>query len=449
MRKNCTLLQTTLLAFLLFLGFETAKAETFEVDGIYYSILSDESEGTIGTVEVVIRGGGEGYAGDIILPETVNIAGKSYAVTSIAGSAFSRCNELTSVVIPNSITTIGSYCFEESPKLTTIIIPNSVTTIKRRAFNNSVGLTSITIPSSVTSIGDFLFYGCNALTSIVVEEGNTVYDSRENCNAIIETETGQLIAGCQSTVIPNSVTGIGMGAFSKQQGITNVTIPNSVMSIGQSAFSQCSNLTSVSIPNSVTTIERCAFELCGFSNITIPNSVTKFGHRAFGECSNLKTLYCYANWFLPGVSLFPNTPVEKATLYVPYHQIELYKADREWGKFGTILPITHKVTYMVDGEEYATDSVGYGAPITPMENPTKEGYTFSGWNEIPGIMPEHDVVVTGSFKSSGIEEVTTDTRVDVYNLQGIKVQEQVLVTDLEKILPQGVYIVKGKKLVVK
>jgi hypothetical protein len=120
-----------------------------------------------------------------------------------------------------------------------------VTSIGGSAFWECFGLTSITIPNSVTSIGDSAFYGCTGLTSIVVENGNSKYDSRNNCNAIIETASNTLIAGCNNSIIPNSVTSIGDFAFYGCSGLTSITIPNSVTSIGNGAFWGCSGLTSI------------------------------------------------------------------------------------------------------------------------------------------------------------------------------------------------------------
>ena len=100
------------------------------------------------------------------------------------------------------------------------------------------------------------------MTTISVESGNTVYDSRNNCNAIVESATNTLMFGCKNTIIPNSVTSIGERAFEDCDGLTSITIPNSVTSIGEGAFYSCDGLTSISIPNSVTSIGEYAFEYC-------------------------------------------------------------------------------------------------------------------------------------------------------------------------------------------
>ena len=153
--------------------------------------------------------------------------------------------------------------------LTSASIPNSVTTIGNAAFHSCTGHISITIPNSVTSISQAIFNNCIGLTTIKVDSGNTVYDSRNNCNAIIETATNTLIAGCKNTVIPNSVTTIGDYAFNLCTGLTSIIIPNFVTTIRQYAFGGCSGLTSITIPNSVTTIGNYTFSGCsGITSIT-------------------------------------------------------------------------------------------------------------------------------------------------------------------------------------
>ena len=213
------------------------------------------------------------------------------SVTSIGSHAFSYCSGLTSVIIPNSVTSIGENAFYGCSGLTSVTIPNSVTSIGGSAFSGCSGLTSVTIPNSVASIDHYAFGNCSGLTSIIVGNGNEKYDSRNNCNAIIETSSNTLIVGCKNTVIPNDVTTIGSSAFSGCSGLTSVTIPNSVTSIGSSAFNNCSGLTSVTIPNSVTSIDYSAFSGCsGLTSVTIPNSVTKIGFYAFSDCSGLTSV---------------------------------------------------------------------------------------------------------------------------------------------------------------
>ena len=176
---------------------------------------------------------------------------------------------------------ITSHNFENG--VGTIIFNEDVTTIGYKAFYGCKNLTSITIPDSVTSIGSIFEY-CDNLTSIVVDSNNTKYDSRNNCNAIIETATNKLICGCKNTVIPNSVTSIG-NAFDYCTSLTSITIPNSVTSIGNNAFYGCSNLTSITIGSGITSINQMAFKDCSsLTNIIIPSSVTSIYYDAFNGC---------------------------------------------------------------------------------------------------------------------------------------------------------------------
>ena len=143
------------------------------------------------------------------------------------------------------VTSIGNFAFSGCSGLTGIEIPSSVTSIRDYAFSSCSGLTGIEIPSSVTKIGEAAFSGCSGLTSINVEAGNEVYDSRDNCNAIIKKATNTLIQGCKNTKIPSSVTSIGYYAFYDCSGLTGIEIPSSVTSIGDLAFWFCSGLKDV------------------------------------------------------------------------------------------------------------------------------------------------------------------------------------------------------------
>ena len=288
------------------------------------------------------------YTGEYVIPDGIkSIAPGAFSgcsgltsitipngVTQITTNTFRDCTHLTSVTIPNSVTSIRTLAFFGCSRLASITIPNSVTSIEYEAFLNCRSLTSIAIPNSVTSISSIAFRNCSNLTSIRVDQGNTVYDSRNNCNAIIETVTNKLIIGCKNTVIPNTVMSIGQHALEYCTGLTSITIPNSVTSIGEGAFNGCGSLTSINIPNSVTSIGRSAFynvpniiysgtatgapwgarSLNGYvegylvyrdttktelltcsaaatGEITLPNSVQSMGQNAFDNCSNLKAIF--------------------------------------------------------------------------------------------------------------------------------------------------------------
>ena len=448
------------------------------------------------------------------------------SVTTIGDGTFWNCSSLTTITIPNNVTTIGDGTFWNCSSLTTITIPNNVTTIGDDAFWNCSSLTTITIPNNVTTIGSNPFSGCSGLNSIIVESGNLKYDSRNDCNAIIESSNNSLISGCKSTDIPNNIMSIGANAFSGCSGLTHVNIPDKVTTIGYGAFSDCSGLTYVNIPDKVTTIEYgtfsgcsgltyvnipnnvtiignrafwgcsgltyvnipdkvttigdfvfegcsgltsvyipdkvtsigfCAFSGCsgltsvyipdkvttigygafsrcsGLTSIIIPNNVTTIGDYAFVDCSNLASITigsgmtsigrgafsCDVNLSIVNVKV--ENPIEidesvfeyigdnyssdiiylTATLNVPIGSKNLYSNAKGWKNFVNINEVDftpkHKLTYVVDGEEYKVYEIAEGVAITPEPAPVKEGYTFSGWSEIPATMPAEDVTVTGSF----------------------------------------------------
>ena len=263
-------------------------------DGLVYAgTVAYQYKGTMPSgTNITLRNGTTSITGDafryctgltsIVIPNSV---------TDIGAGAFAHCTGLTSVNIPNSVTVIRGDTFVFCSGLTSIVIPNSVDSIAGEAFAGCKGLTSIVIPNSVTGIDSKAFDWCSGLTSIVVESGNPRYDSHNGCNAIIETASNTLIAGCKNTIIPNSVTKIGDYAFSGRMGLTDIVIPNSVTAIGFMAFKGCSGLTSIDIPNSVTEIGIHAFGNCtGLTSIVIPNSVTKIGQQAFGGCTGLSSI---------------------------------------------------------------------------------------------------------------------------------------------------------------
>ena len=291
--------------------------------GAFNECNSLESLNIPSSVTNIDKGALQGYTGalSVTLPSnTTSISANAFkgcsglteivipnGVTTVGNNAFNGCTGLTSITIPDSVTSIGSSAFSGCTSLTSITIPDSVTSIGKNAFSGCTGLTEISIPDTVTSVGDSAFDGCteletiyigkgvtNALTlfsnilpklkNIAVSEENPVYDSRNNCNALIETESNTLLIGASNTVIPNGITTIKEGAFRNRTDLTSIVIPESVVSIGAYAFSGCKGLKDIVIPDSVTSLGSGAFSGCGIQNVTIGSGLTEIPYAAFSGC---------------------------------------------------------------------------------------------------------------------------------------------------------------------
>lgn len=319
MKHLFTLLLTMSLAL-------SAFAQDFEVDGICYR--------AIGSDRVAVAQG-DSYKRQtmISIPSSVTHGSMTYKVTQIDKNTFSKCPNLCYVAMPNTIESIGEWAFRDCRRLRTLQIPASVRFIGRSAFG-----------------------GCGGLTFISVDKDNPVFDSRDNCNAIIETATNTLIRGCAKTVIPNTVTAIGYCAFSFCSNLTAIEIPNTVTAIDGGAFSYCYDLRSVSlpekltkisystfsnclrldsviIPDSVTVIEEYAFFLCkGVTSVVIGSSVKSIRQRAFAECIKLSEVTCLAVT-PPSIDIFTFSSSPSVTFCVPSESLSAYESADVWKKF--------------------------------------------------------------------------------------------------------------------
>ena len=275
-------------------------------EGAFYKCDSLESILLSNSTEIIRECAFEGCANlkSVSIPNSL---------TSIENRAFYGCKKLVSAPIPNGVMTIGDRAFYGCKSLTTIEIPDGVATIGEWAFYGCDGFSSLFIPNSVTSIGVAAFSGCNGIMSIKVSDGNMVYDSRNNCNAIIETESNTMLIGCNNSLIPNSIQFIGGSAFYgcnelktieipntvtkiggnafTGSGLVSIDIPNSVKDILSGVFSGCNSLTSIKLPNSISSIEEGTFSYCSsLTSVEIPNSVKIIGSYAFRGCNKLESI---------------------------------------------------------------------------------------------------------------------------------------------------------------
>lgn len=305
--------------------------------------------------------------------ETVGIPS---GVTTIACGAFQDCRSLRRIVLPDGLTTIESSAFADCTALEEIAIPSGVTKLESRLFQGCSALKNFVVPSGVTSIGAYVFEGsgletieisetvtnisedaffisfilykskgCENLREIKVSEDNPKYDSRDNCNALIETATDTLLIGCNGTTIPEGIKTINMYAFWGSRSLESIEIPASVTRVEGHIFTKCSNLktitvaegntkyesrncngiidkdtnaliaacsttkipenistilaaysgcdsiTSFRVPSHIRRIQDLSFRCCtGLTSVIIPDGVTELGPYAFSFCINLKRI---------------------------------------------------------------------------------------------------------------------------------------------------------------
>ena len=306
---------------------------------------------------------------EIIIPENVtNIESGAFwyctaiEALTIKGSldnfsrAFGYCESLNSVYIKD----LASWCKLFCGELTC-----SPLHYASHFYVNGEEITDLIIPGTVNQVGNS-FWGFSGLKSVYISEG---------------------------------VKEIGAVSFGNCKNLIKVTIANTVKKIDYNAFQNCTTLESITIPNSVTYIGENDFRNCtNLKEVIIGSGLDYLGPASFSNCTELTDVYVYTN-SRPKTyydNAFSNSDINYATLHVRESLIPSFKSDIPWKNFGTIVRVP-EISYMVDGEIYMKDVVMVGTPITPITEPEKEGHTFSGWSGIPEIMPKEDVTVTGTF----------------------------------------------------
>ena len=210
-------------------------------------------------------------------------------IISIESSTFENCENLEKVEMPNIIENIGEKAFNNNFNLKEIVFPDNLKQIGYKAFSNCYLLKNIKIPKFVSIIKPYAFSGCSKnLETIEVDSNNTKYDSRNNCNAIIETIKNKIILGCKNTKIPNDIKIIGEFSFAYCNEILNITIPDTVQEIEDKAFIDCKKLICLDLNKTIKIGNESFYNCISLSTVNLPNSLVKMGKRCFGNCKSLK-----------------------------------------------------------------------------------------------------------------------------------------------------------------
>ena len=376
------------------------------VNDIRYKIFDD------GTAILIQQN--ESLSGEIVIPETITVGEKSYTVNGIIGP-----NDTHSWGNMNSISADGAAF--QGTAITSITLPTTITNINTCAFINCSKLQKVVLPETITSIGWGAFAYCSSLTEI-------------NLPNSLQSLSAWAFAGCRELkkiAIPKQITTLPSACF-KESGLNYIDIPENIVSMqnlclntsslsyvkiyqsdinqiwtSDNAFGTYDNIqnTDLFVPKGCKTNYIQTYPWAKFRSIDEFGFIVNINNNDGGKITASKTIVLYNDEKIR-LTISPNTGYSLESLSINGIDVTKDIANGEYivsdinedlNVVGVFIINKYKLTYTVDGEEYKSSEVEYGATITAEEAPTKEGYTFSGWSEIPETMPAHDVTVTGTF----------------------------------------------------
>lgn len=375
------------------------------------------------------------------------------SITKIGDGAFAGCRNIKSIHW-NLRTYPDSKIYTQAPfyglrdSITEFTFGDSVRYIPNYLCHSMKNLRQLHIPENVTAIGSFAFRYVEALDSISVHADNKSYDSRKNCNALIESSSDVVMLGCYKTQFPDDIKGIGDCAFHHVRNLRSVVLPENVTFVGKEAFNNCKDLTELSLPDAIETIDDYAFQDCdSLSSVVLPENLNFVGLRAFAHCSGLEAINCKAP--TPpqiDVTSFSDT---NCPFYVPCANTAMYRSAPVWSDFKTRIAGEALYTLTVKPNEYA-----YGV-VSVLQQPDCEhtaiveaepsrGYEFVAWQDENGkelsteshyeFALEEDLNLIAIFQriGQGIENVWEEGQAVWYDLMGHRIDEPT----------HGVYIVQ-------
>ncbi|MBQ6190149.1 MAG: leucine-rich repeat protein, partial [Bacteroidaceae bacterium] len=411
---------TIVLAVLMSMVTITSMAYNAYIDDVYYNLSGEKATVTYSEKNTNNK---YAYRGAVVIPDSVIWEDKVYYVTAIGEYAFSNCDAMTSIELPESINTIGQYAFQNCSTLTSIKIPQNLSIIDTHVFDGCKRIRELQIPSKVTEIKDGAFEGCSSVRKLIIDDSPSpltlgwlnltpnfyrtlkikeVYIGRdlnykEYANSSYNQSGSPFFENdsLRVAVIGEMVTQIGPHLFQRCNNLQSIKIGSNVREIKEFAFNSCVTLASVFIPHNVVTIGTDAFWKCeGLKEAIIGNSVSYIGQGAFADCSGLKELtigksvgsfginlikgsdslehiYCFSKsapkseneYYKPSSTQQSNTQ-----LHVPASSINIYKTANFWKEFKAIVELVIGVETLEVTENELTVNVG---------SKTKLGFTIS------------------------------------------------------------------------